>query len=105
MDDPYDLRRFLAAQHPLYERVVSELAAGHKTSHWMWFVFPQVAGLGFSSMARRYAIRGRDEAVAYDAHPVLGGRLRECTSLVLAVDGRTAHQIFGSPDTSSFAPR
>ena len=76
--------------------------AGHKTSHWMWFVFPQIAGLGFSAMAQRYAISGRDEARAYDAHPVLGPRLRECTGLVNAVEGRNVHQIFGSPDDMKF---
>ncbi len=87
---------------PVYERVLDELRAGRKTSHWMWFVFPQIAGLGYSSMAQRYAISGRDEAEAYAEHPVLGDRLRECTALVNAVEGRTVHQIFGSPDDLKF---
>jgi uncharacterized protein (DUF1810 family) len=86
----------------VYHQVLQELRAGRKTSHWMWFVFPQVAGLGSSAMARRYAIGGRDEAAAYEAHPVLGARVRECTALVNAVDGRTAHEIFGSPDDLKF---
>ena len=102
MDDSFDLQRFLDAQAPVYEQVLRELRAGHKTSHWMWFVFPQAAGLGFSSMAQRYAISGRDEAAAFDAHPVLGPRLRECTALVNAIQGRTAHEIFGSPDDLKF---
>lgn len=102
MDDPYDLLRFVESQDPLYGRVVSELRAGRKTSHWMWFIFPQIAGLGYSSMAQRYAISGRAEAAAYDVHPVLGVRLRECTGLVNAVEGRTSHQIFGSPDDLKF---
>lgn len=102
MEDPFDLQRFLEAQDAVYERVVHELAAGRKTSHWMWFVFPQIAGLGFSAMTQRYAISGRDEAAAYADHPLLGARLRECTSLVNAVEDRTAHQIFGSPDDIKF---
>ena len=101
-DDPYDLQRFVDAQAPAYDQVIAELRAGRKTSHWMWFVFPQVEGLGYSAMAQRYAISGRDEATAYDRHPVLGPRLRECTALVNAVEGRTAHQIFGSPDDLKF---
>jgi uncharacterized protein (DUF1810 family) len=96
--DNFDLQRFVDAQDGVYERVLDELRAGRKASHWMWFVFPQIAGLGFSSMAQRYAISGRDEALAYDAHPVLGERLRECTAIVNAVEGRDVHQIFGSPD-------
>ena len=100
--DPYNLQRFIDAQHDVYEGVLSELGAGHKTSHWMWFVFPQIAGLGFSAMAQRYAISDRDEARAYDAHPVLGPRLRACTELVNAVEGRNVHQIFGSPDDMKF---
>ncbi len=84
------------------DAVLRELAAGRKTSHWMWFVFPQIAGLGRSEMAQRYAIASREEAVAYLAHPILGPRLLECTSLVLGVEGRTAHDIFGSPDDMKF---
>lgn len=96
--DPYDLQRFLAAQEPFYTTVVAELQAGRKQSHWMWFIFPQLAGLGNSAMAQRYAIRDLEEARAYLAHPILGARLRECAELVLAVNGRTIHEIFGSPD-------
>ncbi len=92
------LNRFVDAQAPVIERVRAELWAGRKTSHWMWFVFPQVAGLGFSAMSRTYAINSLDEARAYLAHPILGPRLRECVDLVLAAEGRSAHAIFGSPD-------
>jgi len=102
MDDPYNLQRFVDAQAPLYDRVVAELTAGQKTSHWMWFVFPQIAGLGLSPMAQRYAIRDRREGAAFAAHPVLGSRLRECTALVNAVAGKSAHEIFGSPDDMKF---
>lgn len=98
----FDLDRFVAAQDPLYSRVVAELAAGHKQSHWMWFIFPQVAGLGFSAMAQRYAIRSRAEAEAYLIHPILGSRLLECTRLVLEVSGKTIHAILGSPDDVKF---
>jgi uncharacterized protein (DUF1810 family) len=98
MNDPYDLARFLEAQAGCYQRVLAELGAGAKTSHWMWFIFPQVQGLGSSPMARRYALSGLAEAHAYLEHPTLGARLRECTRAVLAVRGRTAHEIFGSPD-------
>jgi uncharacterized protein (DUF1810 family) len=96
--DRYDLARFLEAQARCYERVLAELGAGEKTSHWMWFIFPQVQGLGSSPTARRYALSGLIEAHAYLEHPTLGARLRECTRAVLAVKGRTAHEIFGSPD-------
>lgn len=101
-EDSFDLQRFVDAQQKVYPHVLNELRAGRKTSHWMWFVFPQIAGLGHSAMAQRYAISGREEAVAYLAHPVLGPRLRECTRLVNAVQGRTAHEIFGSPDDFKF---
>ncbi len=100
--DPYDLQRFVAAQDPVIDRVRRELAAGQKRSHWMWFVFPQLRGLGSSPMAQRYAISSRGEAEAYLRHPVLGARLRECTELVLQVDGRTAAEIFGRPDDLKF---
>jgi uncharacterized protein (DUF1810 family) len=93
-----DLARFVEAQQPVMDDVRAELAAGRKRTHWMWFVFPQLRGLGRSAMARHFGIASRDEAVAYLAHPVLGARLRECVELVLAVRGRTAHEIFGSPD-------
>ncbi|HWO72273.1 MAG TPA: DUF1810 domain-containing protein [Dehalococcoidia bacterium] len=102
MQDPYHLQRFVDAQEPVYDQVLRELRAGRKTSHWMWFIFPQIAGLGHSSTSRYYAISGRKEAEAYLAHPVLGARLRECTALVNAVQGRSAHQIFGSPDDLKF---
>ena len=102
MTDDFDLQRFVDAQEPVYGHVIDELAAGRKTSHWMWFVFPQVAGLGMSSMSRRYAISGLPEAAAYLAHPILGPRLRECTALVNAIQGRTIREIFGSPDDVKF---
>ena len=98
MTDPFHLQRFVTAQDEVYDDVVSELTAGHKESHWMWFVFPQVAGLGFSLNAEFYAIGSRAEAAAYLEHPVLGARLRECAELLLAVKGRSATQIFGVPD-------
>jgi uncharacterized protein (DUF1810 family) len=100
--DPYDLERFVSAQEQVIDGVKRELRDGRKRSHWMWFVFPQIAGLGRSEMAQRYAIGSLEEAKAYLAHPVLGPRLRECTELVLDVDGRTAHEIFGSPDDLKF---
>jgi uncharacterized protein (DUF1810 family) len=100
--DPFDLERFVAAQANVIERVRDELQWGRKQSHWMWFVFPQLAGLGFSPMAQRYAIASLAEARAYLAHPVLGTRLRECTELVLAIDGKSAHDIFGAPDDLKF---
>jgi uncharacterized protein (DUF1810 family) len=102
MDDPHDLQRFLDAQAGVFDRALTELRAGAKRSHWMWFIFPQVAGLGLSAMARRYAIASRQEAQAYLAHTVLGPRLAACTSAVLVVEGRSAHQIFGSPDDLKF---
>lgn len=102
MTDPFDLERFLRAQDPVFRDVLGELARGRKQTHWMWFVFPQVAGLGFSAMSQRYAIGSRAEAEAYLAHPVLGPRLIECTRLVLAVDGRTINAILGAPDDSKF---
>jgi uncharacterized protein (DUF1810 family) len=101
-DDPYDLDRFVAAQAPIYAQAAAELAAGHKRSHWMWFVFPQIEGLGASAMAQRYAIGSLAEARAYLAHPLLGARLRECVGLVNNVQGRSAHEIFGSPDDLKF---
>src|SRR5215469_10826039 len=99
-DDPYELERFVAAQDAggIYQRAVAELRAGLKRSHWMWFVFPQVAGLGFSAMARRYAINSLAEARAYLAHPVLGPRLADCARIVAATRGRSAAAIFGDVD-------
>ncbi len=102
MDDPFDLQRFVEAQASVYDDVLAELRVGRKRSHWMWFVFPQIAGLGFSFMARRFAITSLAEAKAYLAHPVLGERLRECTALVNAVAGRSIDDIFGSPDNMKF---
>ncbi|MBW0013021.1 DUF1810 domain-containing protein [Mycobacterium sp.] len=96
--DPFDLKRFVDAQDRVYDDVVDELRAGRKRSHWMWFVFPQLRGLGSSPMADRYGIASVDEARAYLRHDLLGPRLRECTRLVNEVQGRSAKQIFGSPD-------
>ena len=101
-DDPFSLQRFIAAQDPVYRRVLGELRAGCKESHWMWFVFPQVTGLGRSAMAARFAISGRGEAAAYLAHPLLGRRLRECTEAVLAHRDLSVRDIFGSPDDQKF---
>jgi uncharacterized protein (DUF1810 family) len=102
MADEYDLDRFVTAQEPVLAQVRQELAAGRKRSHWMWFVFPQLAGLGYSAMARQYAISSLAEAQAYLEHPVLGGRLIELTKLVNQVNGRSIHDIFGSPDDLKF---
>lgn len=102
MTDSFDLERFLDAQAPVYPRVLAELRRGQKQSHWMWFIFPQFAGLGHSAMAQRFAIASRDEAVAYLGHTILGSRLRECTALVNAVEGRTILEILGSPDDLKF---
>lgn len=102
MTDPLNLERFLRAQDPVFRAVQGELAHGRKQTHWMWFVFPQVMGLGFSAMSQRYAIGSRAEARAYLTHPVLGPRLIECTRLVLAVEGRTINAILGPPDDSKF---
>lgn len=102
MSDSFDLRRFGDAQHSVYPRVVEELSSGRKASHWMWFVFPQIAGLGFSAMAQRFAIGSRAEAVAYLRHDVLGPRLVECTRLVVAASDKTITEILGSPDDMKF---
>ena len=96
--DPFDLRRFVAAQEPLYAQVTAELAAGAKTSHWMWFIFPQLKALGRSSTAQHYGIGSLAEAQAYARHPQLGARLRQCCGLLMAVQGRSALQIFGAID-------
>jgi uncharacterized protein (DUF1810 family) len=100
--DAFNLQRFVDAQEPVYGRVLAELRNGRKQSHWMWFIFPQIAGLGHSPMAQRYAISSLAEAKDYLDHPALGTRLRECTSLVLAVQGRSAYEILGSPDDMKF---
>ncbi|MDD1537044.1 MULTISPECIES: DUF1810 domain-containing protein [unclassified Bradyrhizobium] len=102
MTDPFDLERFVRAQDPVFRAVEAELARGRKQTHWMWFVFPQVTGLGSSAMSQRYAIGSRAEAKAYLAHPVLGARLIECTGLVLAVQGRSINAILGAPDDAKF---
>jgi uncharacterized protein (DUF1810 family) len=102
MSDSFDLRRFVDAQAPVFARVVDELSSGRKRSHWMWFVFPQFAGLGFSAMAQRFAIGSRAEAVAYLAHEILGPRLLECTRLVMAASEKTIADILGSPDDMKF---
>ena len=98
MSDPYDLERFVNAQAPIYDRALAEITRGRKQSHWMWFVFPQFAGLGFSDMSRRFAIATLAEARAYLAHPLLGARLTECAEAVLNVKDASALAIFGSPD-------
>ena len=100
--DRFGLGRFVEAQTGVYEQVCEELARGQKRSHWMWFIFPQVRGLGRSAMAEKFAISSLEEARAYLAHDVLGARLRECTGLVNAVEGRTASEIFGYPDDLKF---
>ena len=102
MSDPFDLHRFVRAQDPVIDQVRAELRAGDKRSHWMWFMFPQEAGLGQSEMSKRYAISGAAEAAAYLRHPVLGARLRELTAIVNGVQGRSATQIFGGIDALKF---
>jgi uncharacterized protein (DUF1810 family) len=101
-DDPYDLQRFVDAQNPVYDRVRAELKSGRKQTHWMWFIFPQIAGLGHSAMAQRYAISSLREAQAYLDHAILGPRLRECTRLLIGVEGRSAREILGPPDDMKF---
>jgi uncharacterized protein (DUF1810 family) len=100
--DRFDLERFVTAQDRdgTYDAARAELQAGRKTTHWMWFVFPQIAGLGHSSTARQYAVSGRAEAAAYLAHPILGPRLRECARIVARTEGRTAEEIFGGVDAT-----
>ena len=98
MTDPYDLQRFVMAQDPVYEAVRTELRRGSKRTHWMWFVFPQLRGLGRSGTSYHYGIASQDEARAYWSHPVLGPRLRECIGLILAVDEKSALDIFAKPD-------
>ncbi len=101
-NDPFNLERFVDAQDAVYDDVRSELRNGTKRRHWMWFVFPQLEGLGSSSMARAFAISSMDEAKAYLQHPILGPRLRECTALVNAVEGKSIEEIFGYPDYLKF---
>ncbi|NML59653.1 DUF1810 domain-containing protein [Massilia sp. RP-1-19] len=102
MQAGFKLERFERAQAPVYEAALGELRAGRKRSHWMWFIFPQVAGLGHSEMAQHYAIASLDEAAAYLAHPVLGPRLRECCQVMAASDAGSASDIFGYPDDVKF---
>ncbi len=102
MDDPYDLHRFVQAQTDTYAHAARELADGRKTSHWMWFVFPQLRGLGHSPMATRFAIASLDEARAYLAHPLLGARLKQCVRLTLRIDGCSITEVFGAPDDMKF---
>jgi uncharacterized protein (DUF1810 family) len=102
IDDPFNLQRFVKAQQPVFDEVCAELRGGQKRSHWMWFIFPQMRGLGRSAMAEKFAISSTLEALAYLRHPVLGPRLRECTQLVNSVQGRSLKQIFGSPDDFKF---
>jgi uncharacterized protein (DUF1810 family) len=102
MSDRFELKRFVQAQEGVYEQACAELRAGRKRSHWMWFIFPQIQGLGSSPMAMRYAISGLEESRAYLEHPVLGPRLQGCTRIVIGVDGRTVEEIFGYPDDLKF---
>jgi uncharacterized protein (DUF1810 family) len=102
MTDNYNLQRFLEAQDHVYETVLDELRAGEKSSHWTWFIFPQITGLGHSGTAQKFAMTSLEEATTYLQHPVLGPRLRESTQLVLNVEGRGAEQIFGYPDRLKF---
>jgi uncharacterized protein (DUF1810 family) len=102
MDDPFDLARFVEAQDSVYAQVLNELRAGRKRSHWMWFIFPQIDGLGASPMAKKFAISGREEAEAYLRHPLLGPRLRECTKLLIAARQHSIESILGRPDDLKF---
>lgn len=100
--DRYNLQRFVEAQNPVYQRVLSELREGRKRTHWMWFIFPQIRGLGHSELAQRFSIGSLYEAEAYFEHPILGPRLRECSGLVNAIQNRTIEDIFGYPDHLKF---
>ena len=102
LNDPFDLQRFVDAQNPVYARVCAELLRGRKEEHWMWFVFPQLRGLGSSPMANRFGISSRAEAEAYLRHPVLGPRIRQCAELVNLVERRSVEEIFGYPDHLKF---
>ena len=98
MDDPYDLNRFVEVQRDEYDEALSEIASGRKQTHWMWYIFPQLDGLASTATSRHFAIKSLEEARAYLDHPVLGARLLECAEATLAVEGRSAHDIFGTPD-------
>lgn len=102
MNDPFNLDRFLTAQESTYPTALNELRAGKKRTHWMWFIFPQMIGLGYSAMAQHYAIRSRAEATAYLSHEVLGNRLRECAEVVMQLNGLSVSEIFGHPDDLKF---
>ncbi|MDH3439373.1 MAG: DUF1810 domain-containing protein [Gammaproteobacteria bacterium] len=102
MDDPYNLSRFVEAQEHDYADALAELKRGKKSRHWIWYIFPQIAGLGYSEMSQRYAISSVDEASAYIQHRILGARLVECTETVIAVNGKSAEEIFGSLDAAKF---
>jgi uncharacterized protein (DUF1810 family) len=102
MTDAYNLQRFIDAQTSVYDEVLQELGQGQKSSHWIWFIFPQIHGLGHSYMSRKFAVSSLQEAEAYILHPILGPRLRECTRLVLDVEGKTIQQILGPPDDLKF---
>ncbi len=102
MTDPFHLQRFVDAQQGVYDAACAELRAGRKRSHWMWFIFPQIEGLGYSALAQRYGISSLDEAKAYLRHPLLGARLRECSRIVADLDGHSVEQIFGAPDDMKF---
>ena len=102
MNDPFDLQRFVSAQNPVYASVCEELRRGEKQGHWMWFIFPQLRGLGSSPMADKFGISSRQEAEAYWSHPILGPRLEECTRLVNLMEGRSIEKIFGYPDDLKF---
>ncbi len=102
MNDLYNLQRFVDVQQPVYQQVLTELRQGRKMSHWIWFIFPQIQGLGSSETARYFAISNREEAVAYLAHPLLGPRLRECTQLLTHIHGKSIDQILGYPDNLKF---
>ena len=102
MNDLFDLNRFVDAQNHIYDSVVSELKNGEKRGHWMWYIFPQVKGLGSTSTSVRFAISSKNEAISYLNHPILGERLKQCTELVLNINGRTSEQIFHYPDTLKF---
>jgi uncharacterized protein (DUF1810 family) len=102
MNDLFNLERFVTAQKSVYSTVIEELESGRKISHWMWFIFPQIEGLGRTQMAKLYAIKSLDEAKAYVSHPLLGKRLQECINLVLDIDGKSANAVFGYPDDLKF---
>ncbi|MDQ6703159.1 MAG: DUF1810 domain-containing protein [Pseudomonadota bacterium] len=101
-NDHHNLQRFVDAQSPVFEEVCLELQEGRKKGHWMWFIFPQIEGLGYSQLARKFAISSREEAEAYLNHPILGPRLRQCTRLMTLVEGRSIDQIFADPDDLKF---